>query len=73
VRFHGSGTGHGGNYSRRSLENWAERLRELAKGLDDVYVYFNNDAFGHAIRNAWTLTELIAEAAPRSVVNTAKT
>jgi uncharacterized protein YecE (DUF72 family) len=73
VRFHGSGTGHGGNYSRKSLENWAERLSLLARAVDDVYVYFNNDAFGHATRNAMTLTELIAEAAPRSVVTTAKT
>jgi uncharacterized protein YecE (DUF72 family) len=59
IRFHGSGAAHGGNYSHRILRRWAERLRWLAKDLDDVYVYFNNDAFGHAVRNAETLSKML--------------
>jgi uncharacterized protein YecE (DUF72 family) len=41
MRFHGSRTEHGGNYSDRALRDWAERLRGLASDLDDLYVYFN--------------------------------
>jgi uncharacterized protein YecE (DUF72 family) len=59
MRFHGSGDPHGGNYSDGALRRWASRLRSIAMGLDEVYVYFNNDAFGHAVRNAETLTGMV--------------
>jgi uncharacterized protein YecE (DUF72 family) len=59
VRFHGSGAANGGNYSDRVLRRWAERLRGLAKDREDVYVYFNNDALGHAVSNAETLSEML--------------
>jgi uncharacterized protein YecE (DUF72 family) len=31
----------------------------LAKKGRDVYIYFNNDAEGHAVKNALTLMEMI--------------
>jgi len=34
-------------------------MRRLLKRGDDVYVYFNNDAEGHAVANARTLTEMM--------------
>lgn len=41
------------------LEEWARRIRDwLDRGLD-VYVYFNNDAFGNAVRNALTLKAML--------------
>jgi uncharacterized protein YecE (DUF72 family) len=64
VRFHGSAAAHGGNYGDKALRRWAERLQELAKGLNDVYVYFNNDAFGHAVNNALTLRRMLNVDAP---------
>jgi uncharacterized protein YecE (DUF72 family) len=65
MRFHGSGAPEGGNYSDKELRRWAERLSRLAEDLKDLYVYFNNDAFGHAIRNADRLTRLLGGDAVR--------
>jgi len=61
IRFHGSGWAYGGRYSREELSPWAERIRDfLAQGYD-VYVYFNNDAFGYALENAQEMRELIGQ------------
>jgi uncharacterized protein YecE (DUF72 family) len=58
VRFHGPGEArYAGSYPSQVLENWAERLRTWRKDLADVYVYFNNDVGGHAIKNAQALRE----------------
>jgi len=54
VRFHG-GSGHGGSYSTSDLRRHAERLEGF---LDDglgLWVFFNNDLHGHAVRNAMEL------------------
>ncbi|MGQ9573356.1 MAG: DUF72 domain-containing protein [Chloroflexota bacterium] len=66
VRFHGSEALYASNYTDDMLAGWAERLRRLAEGLSDVYVYFNNDAFAYAVYNARRLAELLA--APMTVV-----
>lgn len=51
VRRH-YGPAKGGNYPKKNLDRDVEQIRVwLKKGLD-VYVYFNNDMGGHAIRNA---------------------
>jgi uncharacterized protein YecE (DUF72 family) len=55
VRFH-HGRGRNGNYSRRELETWADRLGEAA---GDVYAYFNNDWEGFAVENARVLARLV--------------
>jgi uncharacterized protein YecE (DUF72 family) len=51
VRRHYGNAG-GGNYSTPQLDQDVERIRCWLKDQRDVYVYFNNDAGGHAIRNA---------------------
>jgi uncharacterized protein YecE (DUF72 family) len=56
VRFH-QGTRHGAGYPRAKLRRWADRLTQLP--AEDVYVYFNNDPGGAAIRDARTLSELL--------------
>jgi uncharacterized protein YecE (DUF72 family) len=38
---------------------WAARVREWAAQGRDVFAYFNNDAYGHALRNADTLKRLL--------------
>ena len=59
VRFHG-GTDEGGSYTAAQLDDWAERIRAfLARGAA-VWVYFNNDWHGHAIRNARDLRARLA-------------
>ncbi len=57
-RFHGGE--QDGNYSDAALQREAHQLREyLEQGLD-VYAYFNNDMWGHALHNALDLRRLIA-------------
>ncbi len=59
VRRH-YGPGKGGNYPKKDLDRDVVQIREwLQKGLD-VYLYFNNDMGGHAIRNAQYVREALA-------------
>jgi len=58
VRFHGSTALYYSNYGDEELSEWAERIKGLA-GVDMVYVYFNNDAGGYAVRNALTLRRML--------------
>ena len=58
VRFHHGSRGRRGNYSDRELQEWAERLAGW-RTRADVYVYFNNDWEGFAVRNALALRELL--------------
>jgi uncharacterized protein YecE (DUF72 family) len=58
LRLHGA-AGNEGNYSKRELKRWAERVADWAGQGADVYVYFNNDWQGHAIKNAQTLREML--------------
>jgi len=60
IRFHGSSGLYYSCYSDEELEDWARRISELAKSLDAVYIYFNNDAEGYAVTNAQTLTQKLA-------------
>ena len=53
-RFHYGARGRRGNYSERELDEWAERVAEFAAS-SEVFVYFNNDWEGFAVRNALEL------------------
>ncbi|QIP15983.1 DUF72 domain-containing protein [Spirosoma aureum] len=61
VRLHGPDFQYlyGGSYSDADLGWWADRIREWATMGKDVYVYFNNDGAGHAVRNAQRLQQLL--------------
>ena len=54
VRMHGPDPEHlyAGTYGDADLRWWADRVGEWAGSGRDVYVYFNNDGHGHAVRNA---------------------
>jgi len=59
VRLHHGTKKYGGRYSDARLDDWAGWLSEhAAEGLD-VFVYFNNDADGHAPRDAVRLRQRI--------------
>ncbi|HET6726198.1 MAG TPA: DUF72 domain-containing protein [Gammaproteobacteria bacterium] len=58
LRFHG--THYSGSYSSQYLTALARRLRGYAADGIDAYVYFNNDAEGHAVRNALALKRYLA-------------
>uniref|UniRef100_UPI0035AF9B38 DUF72 domain-containing protein n=1 Tax=Microbacterium sp. TaxID=51671 RepID=UPI0035AF9B38 len=61
VRLHGPSDQHlyAGSYSDDDLAWWADRCREWDAQGRDVFVYFNNDGEGHAVRNAWTLRRML--------------
>jgi uncharacterized protein YecE (DUF72 family) len=60
VRFHYGHRGRRGNYSQTELAEWADRLAALAADAV-LFVYFNNDWEGFAVRNALTLRGLLEQ------------
>ena len=56
ARLH-HGRGRDANYTPTQLREWAERVREWREE-GDVYIYFNDDWRGHAVREALRLKEL---------------
>jgi uncharacterized protein YecE (DUF72 family) len=61
VRLHGPDTRHlyAGSYTDDDLGWWSERIQEWQRMERDVFVYFNNDGDGNAVRNAIALKRLI--------------
>ncbi|MBV9182656.1 MAG: DUF72 domain-containing protein [Acidobacteria bacterium] len=59
LRFHGSGQRYGGNYPDHVLRRWAGLLESWRSRLAHAFVYFNNDIGGHAVRNAFSLEEML--------------
>ena len=57
IRMHSGQWGVG--YSEQELSTWATRIRSFLQEGVDVYVYFNNDPDGHAIRDAQRLSALL--------------
>jgi uncharacterized protein YecE (DUF72 family) len=51
VRRH-YGPAEGGSYRKQDLDRDVEQIRGWLKSGRDVFVYFNNDQGGHAVRNA---------------------
>ncbi len=60
LRLHGGEVLYGSNYSDKELKGWAEKIRDWGDNGRDVFVYFNNDAYGLAVRNALTLKKLVS-------------
>lgn len=58
LRFHQGGRSRPG-YERRKLRAYADRVAEL--GDAQVFVYFNNDTGGAAVRDAQTFMELLED------------
>jgi len=48
------------------LQNWASKIQDWSDRLGQIYLYFNNDVGGHAIRNARTLRGAVAKLADAS-------
>jgi uncharacterized protein YecE (DUF72 family) len=61
VRMHGPDPDalYAGSYSQADLAWWAERIGEWEATGRQVFVYFNNDGAGHAVRNADTLRAML--------------
>lgn len=53
IRRHGAGGMlYGGNYSAAQLRKDADNIKKWLKQKKDVFIYFNNDAYGYAVKNA---------------------
>ena len=60
IRFHGpTSAKYFGSYSKRDLRTWADRITKWRRDLSAVYVYFNNDPEGAAVKNALTLKKML--------------
>jgi uncharacterized protein YecE (DUF72 family) len=59
VRLHGHTRKYASNYAPQSLRRWRDEVRRWLADGRDVHVYFDNDAEGHAVRNALALTALV--------------
>ena len=57
VRMHLPPRGLG--YGKQALQPWAERVAGWSRQGLDVFVYFNNDMEGHAVKDAQTLIALL--------------
>ncbi len=56
VRFHGKPIIFASKYSTKELKDYAEKIKRLKPKI--LFVYFNNDAQGYAIDNAFTFKRL---------------
>jgi uncharacterized protein YecE (DUF72 family) len=59
VRLHGPGGLYGSVYREDQLKEWSDKIENYSRKVEDIYVYFNNDAFAYAPRNAQELTQLL--------------
>jgi uncharacterized protein YecE (DUF72 family) len=61
VRMHGPepASMYTGSYTPDDLRWWAGRVTDWDNEGRDVWMYFNNDLGGHAVRNALTLREFL--------------
>ena len=57
IRLHGPGGSYQGNYNRRILLQWAQRLIDW--DLADAFVFFDNDENAYAAANALILKEVL--------------
>jgi uncharacterized protein YecE (DUF72 family) len=64
VRFHGTTGRYSGRYGAAALRPHAGSYLASARAGVDVYVYFNNDLGGHAVRDALDLLALVGEERP---------
>jgi uncharacterized protein YecE (DUF72 family) len=61
VRRHGPGAMYASNYPEEALQQDAASMRSWMAEGKDVYIYFNNDLGGYAVRNAQRLKEILGD------------
>jgi uncharacterized protein YecE (DUF72 family) len=60
IRMH-RGAEPAGGFRQEQLREWSQQIRALLAGGKEVYIYFNNDWEGFAIRDAVALERLLAQ------------
>jgi uncharacterized protein YecE (DUF72 family) len=63
LRFHGGRILYGSEYSLQELKSWAGKVKNWISKykIKTVFAYFNNDAYGFAVKNALTFRELLVK------------
>lgn len=59
IRLHGPKELYGSSYSNEELKKWQEFITESPAEIKKFYVYFNNDMYAYAPKNATTLKNLL--------------
>lgn len=57
LRFHGGQSLYGSNYSDKELREWASFAKQSS--AKTILAFFNNDAYGYAVKNALTFKKLL--------------
>ena len=70
IRRHGESGGYATNYSPEQLKKDAHIAKEALKLGKSVYIYFNNDAFAYAPKNAAELTTILDASIPKTLRET---
>jgi len=67
IRRHGEAGSYATNYTTEQLKKDAKRIKNYLKQGKDVYIYFNNDAFGYAPKNAMELRTILEASLPKAL------
>jgi len=59
IRMHGSKVLFSSKYSKKELDDLAEKIKKWSKQNKDIFIYFNNDAYAHAIEDAKSLLRFL--------------
>lgn len=59
LRLHGPERLYASEYNESSLRRYAEKILNWLRTDHEVWVFFNNDLNGYAVKNAMKLNELV--------------
>lgn len=61
LRFHGGRQLYSSEYTQKELELWADKAFNWLKKKNTLLVFFNNDAYGFAVKNSLEFRKLLEE------------
>jgi len=64
IRFHGPTGRYAGNYTKKTLQDWSNWIKDNKSSVRAVYAYFNNDYNAYAVNNARTLKQQFRKEKP---------
>lgn len=59
LRFHGGKQLYSSEYSESELKQWRDKAKDWLKNIKMLYAFFNNDAYGFAVKNALRFHQLL--------------
>lgn len=59
IRLHGRKEWYDYNYTNKELKEIASLAKHMGKHAKKVYIFFNNDYYGYAVKNALMLREIL--------------